>query len=375
MGLDAGSQAGDDSKHRRGGPTHLSGLDAGGNAIRLPSQLSLVLRLLLPGLLLCGGLGAQNDPGADIRFRLRTNVELVLVPVTVKDGDDNLVSDLKREDFRLVEDGEEQPIRYFSVDPFPLSVVVLVDGALSRSAYQGVRETLPVLAGAFGPDDEFALTVFDTYPRSVLDFTREPEQLRAAIRSLAPELSPAPSGISGGPLSAGPRLNTVPVAPRVPSTLPQARQPLKSLNDALFAAGMALRHRERGRRRTIIIVSDGLNSRLNLHSFEETRDLLLAEDISVYALGVGNARFALGTTVLSDYARATGGDLYAPMTGEALAHAYLRVVEQARYQYTLVYAARPAPGGRQFRRIQVQVRRPGLTLRARDGYFAGLPTD
>lgn len=326
-------------------------------------------------MLLSGSLGAQNDPGADVRFRLRTSVELVLVPVTVKDSEDNLVTDLKREDFQLLEDGQEQPIRYFSVDPFPLSAVILVDGALSRSTYQGVRETLPVLADAFSPDDEFALTVFDTYPRPVLDFTHEPEQLRAAIRSLAAEPSPAPTGISGGPLSAGPRLNTVPVAPRVPSTLPQARQPLKSLHDALFAAGMALRHRERGRRRTIVIISDGLNSRLNLHSFEETRDLLLAEDISVYALGVGNARFALGTTVLSDYARATGGDLYAPMKGEALARAYLRVVEQARYQYTLVYAARPAPDGRQFRRIGVRVRRPGLSVRARDGYFAGISTD
>lgn len=352
-----------------------SGQDAGGNTIRFLRKLALALGVLLPALLLGAGLRAQNDPGEELRFRLRTSVELVLVPVTVKDGQGNLVTDLKREDFRLFEEGVEQPIRYFSVDPFPLSAVILVDGALSRTAQEHVRETLPALAGMLSPEDEFALTVFDTYPRPVLEFTSDPEQLRGAFRSLDSDSPPPPAGLTGGPMTAGPRLNTVPLAPGVPSTLPRAHQPLKSIHDALYAAGMALRHRERGRRRAIFIISDGLNSRLNVHSFEETRDLLLAEGITVYAIGVGNARFALGTTVLSDYAHATGGDLYAPVKAEGLVRAYARLAEQARYQYTLVYAARPAAGGREYRRIEVQVQRPGLTLHARDGYFAGLPTD
>lgn len=318
---------------------------------------------------------AQSDPGEEVRYRLRTAVDLVLVPVTVKDGNGTLITDLKREDFQLLENGQEQPIRYFSVDPFPLSVVILVDEVLSQSAQDTVRKTLPVLLSAFGPQDEFAVFAFDTYPRQELEFTNDPEQLRQALKRVLRDTPPPPVGVTGGPMSSGPRINTVPIGPGVNPTLPQAVQPMKSIHDALFAAGMALRGREAGRRRVIFILSDGINSRLNLHSYEETRDLLLAQGISVYALGVDNARFALGTTVLSDYARATGGDSFSPKTQDGLARALSRVSEQARYQYTLVYTARSAPGGREYRRIEVKVRRQGVRLLARDGYFAGIPSD
>ena len=76
---------------------------AGGGIIQTRSGLGVVLPLLLVGLLAEAGALAQSDAGQDIRFRLRTSVELVLVPVTVKDRDGNLVTDLTREDFRLFE--------------------------------------------------------------------------------------------------------------------------------------------------------------------------------------------------------------------------------------------------------------------------------
>lgn len=346
----------------------------GGRAIRFQSKPSVLLGAVLLGVVLAAGSFAQNDSGNDVRFRLRTSVDLVLVPVTAKDEQGNLVTDLRREEFRLFENGEEQPIRYFSIDPFPLSAVILVDAGLNRSGHQVVHTTLPVLPSVFGPSDEFALFAFDTHPRQVLDFTREADELRLALGGLGEDSSVVPSGGTGGPMTAGPRINNLPVGPGVISTLPQAGKSVKTIHDALFAAGMALRDREPGRRRVVFIISDGLNSRLNTHTFEETRDLLLEGEISVYALGVGNARFSLGRTVLSQYAHATGGDAYAPMKKKALPRAYARIAEQARHQYTLVYTARPAAGGREYRRIHVRVQRPGVTLLAREGYFAGVPT-
>lgn len=346
---------------------------SGGRLIRAFGKL-VVGAALGSGLLAVPAAVAQNDSGDDVRFHLRTAVELVVVPVTAKDRHGNLVTDLTREEFRLFENGQEQPIRYFSIDPFPLSAVILVDVGLSPSAHQAVQGTLAVLPGAFGPADEFALFVFDTYPRQRVEFTRDPERLRLALGVLRQESAAAPRGGPGGPMTSGPRINTLPVGPGVPSTVPPASKSVKAIHDALYEAGMALRDREPGRRRVIFVVSDGLNSRLNTHSFEEVRDFLLQEEISVYAIGVDNARFALGGTVLTSYARTTGGDAYAPLKQDDLARAWLRVAEQARNQYTLVYAARPAPAGREFRRIQVRVERGGVSLRARDGYFAGLPT-
>jgi hypothetical protein len=76
---------------------------------------------LLVLLLLAAALGANagaSDAGEEVRFRLRTSVDLVLVPVTVEDSSGNLVTDLRREDFEVFEDEKVQPIKYFSADPF-----------------------------------------------------------------------------------------------------------------------------------------------------------------------------------------------------------------------------------------------------------------
>ncbi|MCI0403685.1 MAG: VWA domain-containing protein [Acidobacteria bacterium] len=341
---------------------------------------ALIAAALAGVVVLAWAQSSPPDSGEEVRYHLRTRIDLVVVPVTVKDASGELVSDLKREDFQLTENGLVQPIRYFSVDPFPLSAVVLVDEALSASGQSAVREVMPVLATAFGPQDEVALFAFDTYPRQELEFTQDTEQLRQALpRVLKEQTPPAATGLGGGPMASsgqsGPRINQAPPGPGVPILTPKAATPQKCLHDALFAAGMALRGRERGRRRVVFIVSDGLNSRLNLHKYDETRDLLLGEGVSVYAIGVDNARFAMGTTGLSDYAGATGGDVLTPKTTEALAAALGRVTEQARYQYTLAYEPPPAPGAREYRRIEVTVRRSGVKLLAPEGYFAGLPVD
>lgn len=319
---------------------------------------------------------AQTDTGADIRYRLRTNVELVLVPVTVKDRSGNLVTDLKREDFTLLENGVPQAIRYFSTDPFPLSAVVLVDRALDRDAREAMESTLPVLVGSLAPGDEVAVLAFDAYTRTALNFTSDSEALRQTLAQLeltAGDPAPPPASLATGPMSAGPRINAVPVGPGTPNSTAASPRAVKCLHDALYAAGMALRDREAGRRRVIFLITDGRNSRLNIHTAEETRALLLSEEVSVFALGVGEARFPRGSGLLADYAQATGGDLYTPASLTALEQAQKRVAEQARYQYTLVYAARAAPGSREFRRIEVKVRRPGARAQTREGYYAGVP--
>ncbi len=137
---------------------------------------------------------AQQDGGADVRFRMRTSVELVMIPVTVKDSAGNLVIGIERDEFRLFEDGVEQRIRYFSIDPFPLSVIILVDAGLGRAAQAAVRKALPVFTSAFGPEDEFALYLFHTYARRVLGFSRDRDKLHAAFRALEWMRAPARGG-------------------------------------------------------------------------------------------------------------------------------------------------------------------------------------
>src|SRR5258706_16246862 len=104
---------------------------------------------------------APTLQGPDPRAKIRTTVSLVIIPVTVKNGAGELVSDLQQKDFRIFEDGIEQQIALFSVDAFPLSAAVLIDDDLKRSSADRVQKTLETLAAGFSASDEVSLWRFD----------------------------------------------------------------------------------------------------------------------------------------------------------------------------------------------------------------------
>src|SRR5687768_13843309 len=93
-------------------------------------------------------------PAAAQDFQIRTRVDLVVVPVTVKASEDKLVTGLQKEDFVILEDGQQQTITNFTIDPVPLSAAVLVDTGLAAGSLSKVQETFPALAGAFSQFDE-----------------------------------------------------------------------------------------------------------------------------------------------------------------------------------------------------------------------------
>src|SRR5215470_5865783 len=77
--------------------------------------------------------GSQLPPPEKGGFTLKVDVNLVLVEATVRDNKGRIINDLKPEDFRVLEDGVEQQITYFSRDELPLAVALVVDGSGSIS--------------------------------------------------------------------------------------------------------------------------------------------------------------------------------------------------------------------------------------------------
>jgi len=307
----------------------------------------------------------QEDP----RTRIRTTVEMVVVPVTVKDRQGRLVADVRQEEFRLLEDSVEQKIAVFSFDPFPLSAVVLLDNGLKKQAAEQVLTSLRAIAGGFSESDEVAICRFDTIFEPGGDFTTDNDKLLTQLKRL--DLDQTFPGQGSGPMTSGPRINGGASTPGAPGGA-QVRlggRETKNINDAVYAAGQLLRGRERGRRKIIYLISDGHNSRNNTYSFDDTIKLLLSADISVYAIGVGDAALDRGTSVLSRYAHATGGDVFYAAKRADLESLYARVSEQARNQYTLAYVPEKTDRKLEYHTIEVRVRRPGLVLLARDGYY------
>ncbi len=324
-----------------------------------------ILALIIGAWLAAPAIALEQD---DPRARIRTTVELVVVPVTVKDHVGKLVDDIRQDEFRMFEDGVEQRISLFSVDPFPLSVVLLVDNALKQKAAEQVASSLPAIAGGFSESDEVLICRFDTLLEQLGDFSSDNDKIHTQLKRLA--LDRMFPGEGSGPMTAGPRINAAP-APGAPGPA-QTRlgeRETKNIDDAVFAAAQLLRGRARERRKIIYLISDGVNSRHNAVSFSDAIKLLLSADVSVYAIGVGDALLNRGTSVLSRYAHSTGGDVFYAAKRADLESLYSQVTEQTRNQYTLGYVPEKTDRTLEYHNIEVRVKRLNLTLLARDGYY------
>jgi Ca-activated chloride channel family protein len=303
----------------------------------------------------------------DTRAYIVSHTEVVLLPVTVKDRDGRLVGDLLQDDFRIFQDGQEQQILRFSSDPFPLSAVVLIDDDLTQKQASQVQKSLIAIAAGFGPSDEVALVTYDQFPHTVCDFSFNNDLIFTQLKRI--ELGSHFSISNSGPLAAGPTINGQSQQTGVPSVGARKQSVDKDLDDALYAAGEMLKGRGRDRRKIIFLISDGNNSRTNQHSFKETIQLLLTSDISVYSISVGHAFLQHETTRLERYGSYTGGDAVYAGKAEELERVYARVAEQARNQYLLLFSPQEADRSKDYHTIEVRVRRPGLDILTREGYY------
>ena len=126
-----------------------------------------------------------DAPKQDSRGAIHTTVSLVVVPVTVKNSAGELVTDLQQNDFRVFEDGIEQPIAQFSADAFPLSAAVLVDDDLKVGTAEKVQKTLETLAGGFSSSDEVSLWRFDEVPEQISeDFIADNDALLTQLKKI-----------------------------------------------------------------------------------------------------------------------------------------------------------------------------------------------
>ena len=325
-----------------------------------------------------GGIANSRD---DL-FRIVTNVTFIEVPVTVRNQSNGLVEGLRSQDFTVYEDGVPQRLSYFSSDPFPLSVAVVVDTNLPASTMKKVNDTLPALVGAFSQFDEVALYRYGTTVSQISSFTGASDLSTASLEHLKRPGKQGGAPVVGGPFGAqGPTINNRPVDPSIPPIVTAPPQESNVLNDAILRAAQDLSRRQKGvRRRIIFVISDGREYGSTAH-YDEVRKVLLAQGISVYALGVDTAAmpvydqlnrvrlpgFGYGD-MLGKYASATGGDTYARFDQRSIEQAYSEITEVARNQYTLGYNTKATLSGN-YRSIDVHVHRPDLKVTAKAGYY------
>ncbi len=272
----------------------------------------------------------------------RVDVKLVRVLATVRDAQGALAGDLKREDFRITDNGVEQEIAVFERQSAqPLSVAVLVDRSRSTQrerAYEltAIRRFFQALVREGDPRDAAALISFNYEVVLQSGFTRRLDRLEQALRRLRSEGATA-------------------------------------LYDAIYLG--AGRLAERDGRRVAVVVTDGADT-ISKTNFEQALEALHRADAVLYALLLvpvkGEAgRNLRGENALIQFASGTGGRMFYPAAPAALDAAFADILRDLRTQYLIGYYPKNIPPSKErFHRVRLTVARPGYTVSARTGYFA-----
>ena len=332
-----------------------------------------------------------------LRSQFSARVDLVVVPVSIRDNNGFLVTSLGRDDFKILEDGKPQTITNFSTDAVPLSAAIVVDDAISGAALKRLIQALPSLTAAFAPDDQMTAFRYDHFVWRLSEFTSDQAQIVKSFHELDriadtrrdPEEPPAAIARlerkTPGWIHALARIFTVgsngapdptaPVAP-APRTPPSSR----TMHSAVYDAAMALQNRPENHRKVIFLISDGavrepqisLIPGKTLHSFDRNVELLLKSGIQVYSVYTVADLLESSSGMLDAYAKATGGDVYGGRSASDMEFAVRRIVEQARTQYVLGYlSSNEAPRLGVYRKIEVKSGDPDQKRKVvhRKGYF------
>jgi VWFA-related protein len=319
----------------------------------------------------------QPSAKADL-LKFSIVVNSVTIPVMVKDKEGRRVDGLQPKDFTVLENGKPQQLKYFTTDPFELSVAVVIDTGMPDVAVQKINQTFSALVEAFSAYDEVALYTYSSTVSQVSSYQGTGPKLTAVLNQMKTETGHN-NGVAvlSGPMASGPTVNGVPVgSPSAPVNTPPREAHV--LNDAILRAAFDLSKRDRTRRKVIFVISDGREMGSQA-SFRDVLRVLLAQGIQVKAAVVeGSAipgynkleKFHLPLQGYSDllpkYTKLTGGgDIYTGFSRSTIENAYADITSDVRNQYTLGYLTRATVSER-CNDLEVKIDHPGLKIYARD---------
>src|SRR6201988_397769 len=272
---------------------------------------------------------------------LKTDVRLVLVPVSVTDPAQRLVTGLRAENFELFEGKKPQEMRHFSSEDLPVSIGIILDASGSMANKMGrVRDAVTQFCEAANPQDEFFMIVFSNQPRLLTDFTSVAEDLEKDLLF----------------------------------TQPKGRT---ALLDAIYMGLHKMKSAKYGRK-ALLIISDGGDNH-SLYGEREVKAAAKEADVMIYSIGifdryVPTLEESRGPELLAEISEPTGGRAFTLANEIELPAVASHIGKELRTQYVLGYRPEQMPRDGKWHKIQVKLRLPKklsfLKARARTGYYA-----
>ncbi len=380
---------------------------------RIAGRCTLLLAALLAG---AGALRAQAPEGPmaprlgqpvqqvppNAQAKLKVQVALVNMPVTVRNAKGDMVNDLDAKDFRITDNGVEQKISHFDLGGDPLSLVILIEtSSRIEPLLPGMRKTgILFTQTEMGPEGEAAVVGFNDAVDKLQDFTTDGDAIENVVAHLQ-------TGTSGSKLYDAMAVGVEMLSGRMPQ--PTADRP--------------------GRRRVMLVMSETVDAGSEAKLGEVLRKAQLA-NVTIYSVGLSTTRSELKgkprdnqptpiappgimtlpappgtvqTPAGQDIASASGVDLLGlaiwavqhadnkvkdhamevacVATGGAHLSTYKdRTIEKVideiggelHSQYTISYAPSDSDAAG-YHEIKVDVDRKNLKVRTRPGYYVGPP--
>lgn len=258
---------------------------------------------------------------------IKVDVDLVMVNVTVTDPDNQLVTDLKPENFQIWDDKVEQDIKYFSTEDAPMSLGIVFDVSHSMEKKIALaREAAATFLQMGAPEDEYFLVEFSSRAEISEDFTTDITRLRDAL----------------------------------------AFKPAKgttALYDAVYL-GLSKVKEGQNPKKALLLITDGEDNH-SRYSRSDIREFVRESDVQIFIIDLGRA-------LVGDLAEMTGGHSYRGSVDD-LSDICQKIALEIKSQYLLGYASTNTKKDGKWRKIRVKVNSPvglsRLNARAKDGYY------
>ena len=273
--------------------------------------------------------------------RIRVEANLVLVPLTVTDPMNRLVTGLEKNNFQVFDNNQGQEIKSFSTQDAPLTIGIVFDLSGSmNSKFQRARRALSEFLRTSNPQDEFFVIGFNDRPAVIVDFTSDVDDVEARMVMLKPQNRTA-------------------------------------LIDAIYLGVDKLKQAKYDRK-ALLVISDGGDNR-SRYTENELRRAVRESDLQIYSIGIFDqyaptTEEQLGPILLTDICEMTGGRLFRVMDVGDLGDIATRISAELRNEYVIGYRPGNLKHDGNWRKLKVRLVPPAglppLTVHNRQGYYA-----
>jgi Ca-activated chloride channel family protein len=286
---------------------------------------------------------ANTEPGLRVNHGkpTRVDVDLVLVPVTVTDDWNRIVTGLDKENFTVMEGNQMQEVKHFSSEDAPLSLGVIFDMSGSMSdKIEKAREAVIEFFKTANPADEFFMITFNDRPQLRADFTKSVEEIQGKLVYTVPQGSTA-------------------------------------LLDAIYM-GVSKMKDARNTKKALLIISDGGDNH-SRYTENEIKSMVKEADVQIYSIGIftlapPTPEEVAGPALLGEISSVTGGRMFTISNPNELADVATKIGIELRNQYVLGYRPSNKVKDGRWRKIKVKLippkGLPHLNVYSKTGYYA-----